>query len=127
MVRRIRRRKQHRPPRLPAGSERPAPTLQVECSAEATGLRFKGSDDVELSARQNAEQSKTDNLSAPFPYFGGKHRVAPLVWAALGDPHLYIEPFFGSGAVLLARPLAADFPGRRLEIVNDADGFVANL
>jgi len=62
--------------------------------------------------------------SAPFPYFGGKGRVAGPVWEALGDPDLYIEPFVGSAAVLLARP--DDGPQRR-EIVNDADGFVSNF
>jgi hypothetical protein len=25
-------------------------------------------------------------LKAPFPWFGGKRRVAPVVWAAFGDP-----------------------------------------
>ena len=28
-------------------------------------------------------------LAAPFPYFGGKRRAAPLVWRALGDPAGY--------------------------------------
>ncbi|MFO0971866.1 MAG: hypothetical protein U1A27_00295 [Phycisphaerae bacterium] len=60
---------------------------------------------------------------APFPWFGGKAGVAWAVWQALGDPQVYIEPFFGSGAALLARP-AVDGPRR--EIANDADGFVAN-
>ena len=46
----------------------------------------------------------TKTLRAPFPYFGGKYRAAPTVWAALGDVGLYIEPFAGSAAVLLARP-----------------------
>ena len=43
-------------------------------------------------------------LKAPFPYFGGKATVADVVWKALGQPKHYIEPFFGSGAVLLNRP-----------------------
>lgn len=68
-----------------------------------------------------------EKLSAPFPYYGGKSRVAPIIWQALGDPSLYIEPFIGSAAALLGRPLAADFPGSRMEIINDADAFVANL
>lgn len=63
-------------------------------------------------------------LTAPFPYFGGKSRVASLVWQALGDPSIYCEPFFGSGAVFLRRP---PFSAPRLEIINDADGFVANF
>jgi hypothetical protein len=62
-------------------------------------------------------------LTAPFPYFGGKRRAAPLVWQALGDPSGYVEPFAGSAAVLLARP---PFKGRRVETLNDADGWLVN-
>jgi DNA adenine methylase len=64
-------------------------------------------------------------MKAPFPYFGGKSRVAPIVWQALGDPKRYIEPFFGSGAVLLNRPTSKH--STQLEIINDADGHIANL
>ena len=62
-------------------------------------------------------------LTAPFPYFGGKRRAAPMIWDALGDPGGYVEPFAGSAAVLLARPL---FTGRRVETINDADGWLVN-
>jgi len=62
-------------------------------------------------------------LAAPFPYFGGKRRAASTIWAALGDPSGYVEPFAGSAAVLLAR---ADFNGRRTETLNDADGWLVN-
>ena len=63
---------------------------------------------------------------APFPWFGGKSRVAAEVWARFGDVPNLVEPFFGSGAVLLARPDAHDW-SRRIETVNDIDGFVANF
>ncbi len=62
-------------------------------------------------------------LAAPFPYFGGKRRAAPRIWQALGDPAGYVEPFAGSAAVLLARP---PFTGRRVETLNDADGWLVN-
>lgn len=62
-------------------------------------------------------------LAAPFPYFGGKRRAAPRIWQALGDPSGYVEPFAGSAAVLLARP---KFTGRRVETLNDADGWLVN-
>jgi hypothetical protein len=62
-------------------------------------------------------------LAAPFPYFGGKRRAAPRIWQALGDPSGYVEPFAGSAAVLLARP---SFKGRRVETLNDADGWLVN-
>jgi hypothetical protein len=62
------------------------------------------------------------SLKAPFPWFGGKSSVADKVWAALGDVNHYVEPFFGSGAVLLARPHAP-----AVETVNDADGLLSNF
>ena len=61
-------------------------------------------------------------LKAPFPYFGGKSKVAGIIWDALGDVSHYVEPFFGSGAVLLARPHAA-----KVETVNDFDALLANF
>jgi DNA adenine methylase len=61
-------------------------------------------------------------LRAPFPWFGGKWWIAADVWERFGDVPNYVEPFFGSGAMLLARPR----PGRT-ETANDADGFVANF
>ena len=65
-----------------------------------------------------------NNLKAPFPYFGGKSKVANLVWDRLGDVRNYIEPFSGSLAVLLRRP--ADHTGK-VETVNDASHFIANF
>ena len=63
-------------------------------------------------------------LKAPFPYFGGKRTVADVVWQALGNPGHYIEPFFGSGAVLLLRP---DYSQDMTETVCDKDGYVCNV
>ena len=57
-----------------------------------------------------------------FPYFGGKRRAASEVWDALGTVDRYIEPFFGSGAVLLGAPVRP-----KSELVNDIDHHVANL
>jgi hypothetical protein len=64
----------------------------------------------------------TAPLRAPFPYFGGKRRVASLIWRAFGDPANYVEPFAGSLAVLLARPTAP-----RVETINDLDSYVGNF
>ena len=62
-------------------------------------------------------------LKAPFPWFGGKSRVADVVWRAFGDVPNYVEPFAGSLAVLLARPGG---PGK-VETVNDLDCYLANF
>ena len=64
----------------------------------------------------------TPQLKAPFPYFGGKSKIAPMVWERFGRVSNFVEPFFGSGAVLLGCP----WPGHT-ETVNDADGLLANF
>jgi hypothetical protein len=61
-------------------------------------------------------------LKAPFPAFGGKGRIASLVWSRLGDVANFVEPFANSAAVLLARP----HPGR-VETLNDGDAYIANF
>ena len=66
--------------------------------------------------------SAVKHMQAPFPYFGGKSRIAPIVWERLGNVPNYVEPFFGSGAMLLCRPTAP-----KIETVNDIDGFVSNF
>lgn len=55
-------------------------------------------------------------LASPYPWFGSKRNVASQVWEAFGAVDNYIEPFFGSGAVLLRRP---DFDPRvQIETIN---------
>jgi len=63
-------------------------------------------------------------LTAPFPYIGGKARIAPKIWQLLGDVDTYVEPFAGSAAVLLRRPKAHDHDR---EIINDIDGLIVNV
>jgi len=67
-------------------------------------------------------KSLAGTLAAPFPYFGGKALAAETVWSAFGDVDNYVEPFAGSAAMLLSAP-----DGKRVETINDADGFVANF
>ena len=67
-------------------------------------------------------RSLAGTLAAPFPYFGGKALACETVWAALGDPENYVEPFAGSAAMLLGRPNIG-----KVETINDADAFVANF
>lgn len=61
-------------------------------------------------------------MKAPFPWFGGKSRVADIVWQRFGDVPNYVEPFAGSLAVLLKRPHEP-----RVETINDLDCFVSNF
>lgn len=66
--------------------------------------------------------SPAGTMAAPFPWFGGKSGACLQVWSAFGDVANYVEPFAGSAAMLLGAP-----DGKRIEAINDADGFVANF
>jgi hypothetical protein len=62
-------------------------------------------------------------LKSPYPWMGGKSQIADEVWRRLGRVRNYVEPFYGSGAVLLRRPLPFDGP----ETVNDVNGWLCNF
>lgn len=61
-------------------------------------------------------------LKAPFPWYGGKSRAAPLMWSRLGDPRNLVIPFAGSLGDLLGRPSAP-----QIETINDRDCYVSNF
>ena len=54
-------------------------------------------------------------------YPGGKRRLAPWIVSRMPAHHSYLEPYFGGGAVLFAKPAAP------IETVNDLDGDVVNF
>lgn len=60
-------------------------------------------------------------MRPPFTYYGGKIGMAGKIVALMPEHRVYIEPFFGSGAVFFAKQRA------RHEIVNDVDGAVVNF
>ena len=62
------------------------------------------------------------SLKSPFPYFGGKSKVAKIIWQGLGELDNYVEPFAGSLSVLLANPNPA-----KIETVNDKDCMITNF
>lgn len=64
-------------------------------------------------------------MKAAFPYFGSKHRVAPVIWDRFGDPSYYYEPFGGTVSNLLARPEGR--PRERYEYVCDSDCLITNF
>ena len=63
-------------------------------------------------------------LIAPFPYFGGKSKIADTIWEILGDVDNFVDPFMGSMAILLARP---DWHNRIGREKLQATGMVANV
>jgi hypothetical protein len=70
----------------------------------------------------HGEVAMAAKLKAPWPAFGGKSKIASLVWQRIGDVDNAIEPFCHSAAWLLARPHPP-----RVETLNDLDCMVANF
>jgi len=60
-------------------------------------------------------------MRSAFPYIGGKTRLADWVTNQLPNHTTYVEPFGGSGAVLLNKPRS------KVEIFNDADSDVVTF
>lgn len=60
-------------------------------------------------------------MRPPFAYYGGKVGLGPKIAELFPAHRVYIEPFFGSGAVLFAKRPAV------IEIANDIDGNVVTF
>jgi DNA adenine methylase len=61
-------------------------------------------------------------MKSPFSWFGGKSKVAKVVWSGLGEVSNYVEPFAGSLAVLLSNPKIP-----KIETINDLDCGLSNF
>jgi DNA adenine methylase len=60
-------------------------------------------------------------MRPPFAYFGGKYGMSARIVSLMPPHRVYIEPFFGSGAVFFAKRPATH------EIINDLDGAVVTF
>ena len=83
----------------------------------------KLTDSVALAAWEGGEdvaspQRPAGPVRPPFPYFGGKQRIADQIVAFFPEHEHYVEPFCGSLSVFAAKAPS------RLETVNDLDGDV---
>jgi DNA adenine methylase len=54
-------------------------------------------------------------MHTPLLYYGGKQRLAQTIIAMMPAHRMYVEPFFGGGAVFFAKPKGA------FEVINDKD------
>lgn len=62
-----------------------------------------------------------DELRSIIKYPGAKWRIADWIVNLMPEHKSYLEPYFGSGAVLFRKPPS------RIETINDLDGDVVNL
>lgn len=62
-----------------------------------------------------------NKMRAVLKYPGSKWRIANWIVSHFPEHHSYLEPFFGSGAILFNKPRS------HIETVNDLDGNVVNL
>lgn len=60
-------------------------------------------------------------MKTPISYYGGKQVMADTILPLIPQHKIYIEPFFGGGAVFFAKPLA------ETNIINDTNDFVINF
>jgi len=72
-------------------------------------------------AREAAEKGYAANMNAVLKYPGSKWSLASWIVSHFPQHHSYLEPFFGSGAVLFTKPRS------NIETVNDLDSDIINL
>lgn len=64
-------------------------------------------------------------ISKPLKWHGGKHYLASRI-VAMMPPHVhYVEPFFGGGSVLFAKP--SELIENHSEVINDLNGELTNF
>lgn len=60
-------------------------------------------------------------LKTPITYYGGKQRMSNVILSIIPDHKLYVEPFFGGGAVFFPKPKSD------VEVINDLNGHVVTF
>ena len=61
-------------------------------------------------------------------YFGNKKKVAPYIWNRIGNVDISFEPFCGTAAWTLLRPMSHFHKKTKIkEVINDKNGYVANF
>ena len=115
-----------------AGSRRCTASRSPRCAPSASGWRRRRTCTSPAFSRpkcrcDGADDDRSmavtaDTLKAPFPYFGGKSRIAGEVWARFGAVAELRR------TLLRFRRGAAELPhARHTETVNDADGLFVNF
>ena len=67
------------------------------------------------------ERMKVENLKTPISYYGGKQMMVKHILPLIPEHKIYIEPFFGGGAVFWAKTPS------KTEIINDVNMNIVNF
>lgn len=73
---------------------------------------------VHIAGKMGSEEL---NMETILKYPGAKNRLAEWIISFIPEHRVYLEPFFGSGAVFFNKDPA------KIETINDLDGNVCNL
>ena len=65
--------------------------------------------------------NKKPIMKTPITYYGGKQKMLSVILPMIPEHSIYVEPFFGGGAVFWAKEPA------QVEFINDINGEVANF
>src|SRR5271165_2298935 len=81
---------------------------------------------------ESAPEKRMAEMNLPLKWHGGKYYLASKIVRLMPSHVHYVEPFFGGGAVLLARepnePELWLFPHKGVsEVVNDINGLLINF
>lgn len=60
-------------------------------------------------------------MKTPISYYGGKQKMLEYILPLIPKHNVYVEPFFGGGAVFFAKPPS------KIEFINDLDDRVVNF
>lgn len=64
---------------------------------------------------------KNTTLKTPISYYGGKQNMLPVILPKIPEHKIYVEPFFGGGAVFFAKQPS------KVEVINDFNAMVVNF
>jgi hypothetical protein len=59
-------------------------------------------------------------MRTPITYYGGKQKLASIILDMMPQHRIYVEPFFGGGAVFFAKPKSP------MEVINDTNDRLIN-
>lgn len=62
-----------------------------------------------------------------FSYYGGKQRMSPKIIPLIPEHQMYVEPFFGGGAVMFAKGVPDVSTNKYHEVINDRDERIINF